>query len=144
MLKIRLSRGGAKKRPYYHIVIADSHSARDGKFIERVGSYNPLVAKDSPERLVLKTDRIKDWIGKGAQPTDRVARFLSTQEIVKWEPGSNPVKGQPGKKSQERSAERAQKETDRLAAEAAARASAAAAPVPEPEVSPAEEAAVEA
>ena len=132
MLKIRLSRGGAKKRPYYHIVIADSHSARDGKFIERVGSYNPLVAKDSSERLVLKTERIKEWIGKG-------------------EPGANPVKGKPGKKSQERAAERMQKETDRLAAEAAARASAAATPPepeiepePEPEPPPAENTAVEA
>ena len=141
MLKIRLSRGGAKKRPYYHIVVADSHAARDGKFIERVGSYNPLVAKDSPERLVIKTERVQEWLSKGAQPTDRVARFLSTQDIVKWEHGNNPNKGQPGKKAQERTAERAQRETDRAEAEAKAREEAAAAaaeaaanpPAPEPE-----------
>ncbi len=133
MLKIRLARGGAKKRPYYQIVIADSHSPRDGKFIERVGSYNPLVAKDSPERLVLKTERIQEWLGKGAQPTDRVARFLSTQGLAKWEHGNNPEKGKPGKKAEERSAERAQRETDRAEAEAQARAEAAAAPPPEPE-----------
>ncbi len=121
MLKIRLARGGAKKRPYYQIVIADSHSPRDGKFIERVGSYNPLVAKDSPERLVLKTERIQEWLGKGAQPTDRVARFLSTQGLAKWEHGNNPEKGKPGKKAEERAAERAQRETDRAEAEAQAR-----------------------
>ena len=124
MLKIRLSRGGAKKRPYYHIVVADSHAARDGKFIERVGSYNPLVAKDSPERLVIKTERVQEWLAKGAQPTDRVARFLSTQDIVKWEHGNNPEKGKPGKKAQERVAERTQRDADRAEAEAAARAEA--------------------
>jgi small subunit ribosomal protein S16 len=122
MLKIRLARGGAKKRPYYQIVVADSHSPRDGRFIERVGAYNPLVAKDSPERLVLKTERIQEWLGKGAQPTDRVARFLSTQGLAKWEHGDNPQKGKPGKKAEERAAERAQRETDRAEAEAAARA----------------------
>ena len=144
MLKIRLARGGAKKRPYYQIVIADSHSPRDGKFIERVGSYNPLVAKDSPERLVLKTERIQEWLGKGAQPTDRVARFLSTQGLAKWEHGNNPNKGKPGKKAEERSAERAQRDADRAEAEAQARAdaeAAAAAPAPEPE--PVEEPAAE-
>ena len=141
MLKIRLSRGGAKKRPYYQIVIADSHSPRDGKFIERVGAYNPLVAKDSPERLVLKTERIQEWLSKGAQPTDRVARFLSTQGLVKWEHGNNPNKGKPGKKAEERSAERTQRDADRAEAEAAARAeaaeaaaAAAAAPAEEPAV----------
>ena len=136
MLKIRLARGGAKKRPYYQIVVADSHSPRDGRFIERVGSYNPLVAKDSPERLVLKTERIQEWLGKGAQPTDRVARFLSTQGLAKWEHGNNPEKGKPGKKAEERAAERAQRETDRAEAEAKARAEAAAAPPPEPEAEP--------
>ena len=141
MLKIRLARGGAKKRPYYQIVIADSHSPRDGKFIERVGSYNPLVAKDSPERLVLKTERIQEWLGKGAQPTDRVARFLSTQGLAQWEHGNNPNKGKPGKKAEERSAERAQRETDRAEAEAQARAdAAAAAAAPAPEEPAAEEA----
>ena len=82
MLKIRLARGGAKKRPYYSIVVADSHSPRDGRFIEKVGSYNPLLKKDDPNRTVLKLERIQEWIGKGAQPTDRVARFLSQQGVV--------------------------------------------------------------
>ena len=90
MLKIRLARGGAKKRPYYSIVVADSHSPRDGRFIEKVGAYNPLLKKDDPNRVTLKVERIQEWIGKGAQPTDRVARFLSQQGLAKWEAGTNP------------------------------------------------------
>ncbi|WP_395944324.1 30S ribosomal protein S16 [Brevundimonas sp.] len=130
MLKIRLARGGAKKRPYYHIVIADSHSPRDGKFIEKVGSYNPMLPKDgATPRVALKVERIAEWLGKGAQPTDRVARFLSQDETlgakVKWTQSNNPNKAQPGKKAQERAAERAQREADRLEAEAAAKAEAA-------------------
>ncbi|MBD3836604.1 30S ribosomal protein S16 [Brevundimonas sp.] len=130
MLKIRLARGGAKKRPYYHIVIADSHSPRDGKFIEKVGSYNPMLPKDGETpRVALKVERIAEWLGKGAQPTDRVARFLSQDETlgqkVKWTQSNNPNKAQPGKKAQERAAERAQREADRLEAEAAAKAEAA-------------------
>jgi len=130
MLKIRLARAGAKKRPYYHIVIADSHAPRDGKFIERVGSYNPMLPKDSAQpRIVLKQERIAEWLTKGAQPTDRVARFLSQDEAlaakVKWTQGNNPKKAEPGKKAQERAAERAQREADRLEAEAAAKAEAA-------------------
>ena len=159
MLKIRLARGGAKKRPYYYIVVADSHSPRDGKFLERVGSYNPMLPKDGPTpRVTLKVERIAEWLGKGAQPTDRVARFLSQDETlgakVKWTQGNNPNKAQPGKKAQERAAERAQREADRAeaeaaakieAAEAAARAkeeaeAAAAAPAPAAEEAPAEEA----
>jgi small subunit ribosomal protein S16 len=132
MLKIRLARGGAKKRPYYSIVVADSHSARDGRFIEKVGTFNPLLAKDHPERFTLKIERIEDWLKKGAQPTDRVARFLSTQGLAKWQPSNNPQKGVPGKKAQERAAERAQRETDRAEALAAAQAQAAEAPVEEP------------
>src|SRR5678816_3443207 len=116
MLEIRLARGGAKKRPYYSIVVADSHSPRDGRFIEKVGSYNPLLKKDDPNRTVLKLERIQEWMGKGAQPTDRVARFLSQQGAMKWEHGNNPLKGQPGKKAQERVADRAQREEDRKAA----------------------------
>jgi small subunit ribosomal protein S16 len=139
MLKIRLARGGAKKRPYYSIVIADSHAARDGKFIEKVGTFNPLLAKDHPERFTLKLERVQEWLSKGAQPTDRVARFLSTQGLVKWEHGNNPTKGKPGKKAEERAAERAQREADR--AEAAAAAAAAPPPAEEPA---AEEAAAEA
>ena len=126
MLKIRLARGGAKKRPFYSIVVADSHSPRDGRFIEKVGTYNPLLKKDDPLRVVLKVERLQDWMGKGAQPTDRVARFLAKEGLATWEHGDNPTKGKPGKKSQERAGERAQREADRQAALAAA--------VPEPEV----------
>ena len=122
MLKIRLARGGAKKRPYYSIVVADSHSARDGRFIEKVGAYNPLLKKDDPNRVVLKLESIQAWIKKGAQPTDRVARFLSTQGVVKWEHGDNPNKGKPGKKAEERAAEKAQREADKAAALAEAAA----------------------
>jgi small subunit ribosomal protein S16 len=129
MLKIRLARGGAKKRPYYSIVVADSHSPRDGRFIEKVGSYNPLLKKDDPNRVVLKVERIQEWMAKGAQPTDRVARELGKIGVVKWEAGSNPNKGQPGQKAKERAAERAQRESDR----AAAAAEAAANPPPPPE-----------
>lgn len=118
MLKIRLARGGAKKRPYYSIVIADSHSPRDGRFIEKVGSYNPLLKKDDPNRVVLKVERIQEWMAKGAQPTDRVARELGKLDIVKWQAGNNPNKGKPGKKATERAEERAQKEADRAAAAA--------------------------
>lgn len=130
MLKIRLARGGAKKRPYYYIVVADSHAPRDGKFIERVGSYNPMLPKDSATpRVTLKQDRITEWLAKGAQPTDRVARFLSQDAVlgekVKWTQGNNPNKGAPGKKAQERAAERAQREADRAEAEAAAKVEAA-------------------
>lgn len=130
MLKIRLARGGAKKRPYYYIVVADSHSPRDGKFIERVGTYNPMLPRDGEQkRVTLKADRIAEWLGKGAQPTDRVARFLSQDETlagkVKWTQSNNPTKAQPGKKAQERAAERAQREADRAEAEAAAKVEAA-------------------
>jgi len=118
MLKIRLARGGAKKRPYYSIVVADSHSPRDGRFIEKVGSYNPLLKKDDPNRVVLKVERIQEWIAKGAQPTDRVARELGKVGVVKWEAGSNPNKGVPGAKAKERAEERAQREVDRAAAAA--------------------------
>ena len=118
MLKIRLARGGAKKRPYYSIVVADSHSPRDGRFIEKVGSYNPLLKKDDPNRVVLKVERIQEWMGKGAQPTDRVARELSLQGVVKSEHGNNPKKGLPGEKAKERVEERAQRAADREAAAA--------------------------
>ena len=130
MLKIRLARGGAKKRPYYSIVVADSHSPRDGRFIEKVGAYNPLLKKDDPNRITLKGERITEWLGKGAQPTDRVARFLSTQGLAKWEHGNNPTKGQPGTKAKERATERAEKEA--AAAAAAAEAAANPSPVEEP------------
>jgi small subunit ribosomal protein S16 len=137
MLKIRLARGGAKKRPYYSIVVADSHSPRDGRFIEKVGTYNPLLKKDDPQRVVLKVERLREWISKGAQPTDRVARFLAAEGLSQWAHGNNPTKGKPGKKAEERAAERAQREEDR---KAVAEAAAAAPPPEEPVV---EEPAVE-
>ncbi len=130
MLKIRLARGGAKKRPYYSIVVADSHSPRDGRFIEKVGSYNPLLKKDDPNRVVLNAERIQEWLSKGAQPTDRVARELGKIGVVKWEAGNNPNKGVPGAKAKERAEERVQKEADRAAA--AAEAAANPPPVEEP------------
>ena len=143
MLKIRLARGGAKKRPYYSIVVADSHSPRDGRFIEKVGSYNPLLKKDDPNRVVLKVERIQEWIGKGAQPTDRVARELGKLDLVKWEHGNNPNKGQPGTKAKERAEERTQREADRAAALEEAKNAPPPAPEPEPvvEEAPAAEAA---
>jgi small subunit ribosomal protein S16 len=134
MLKIRLARGGAKKRPYYSIVVADSHAARDGRFIEKVGAYNPLLKRDDPKRITLNSERIQQWIAKGAQPTDRVARFLSVEGLAKWEAGSNPKKGQPHAKAQERAQARAER------AELAAAQPAEEAPAEE---APAEEAAAE-
>jgi len=143
MLKIRLARGGAKKRPYYSIVVADSHSPRDGRFIEKVGSYNPLLKKDDPNRVVLKVERIQEWMAKGAQPTDRVARELSKQDLVKWQAGNNPHKGKPGAKAVERAEERSKREADRAAAIEDAKNNPPPAPEPEPvvEEAPAAEAA---
>ncbi len=102
-LKIRLTRGGAKKRPYYHIVIADSRSPRDGRFIERVGAYNPMVDKTHAERLVLKNERIEYWLKMGAQPSDRVARFLGDAGLMeKRKTADTPKKSAPKAKAQER------------------------------------------
>ena len=101
-LKIRMSRGGAKKRPYYRIVVADSRMPRDGRFIERVGIYNPLLQKDNTERLQLELDRIKHWLEKGAKPSDRVARFLDEAGMWKRKERNNPQKALPGAKAQER------------------------------------------
>ena len=143
MLKIRLARGGAKKRPYYSIVIADSHSPRDGRFIEKVGSYNPLLKKDDAQRLVLKGERISEWLAKGAQPTERVARFLGAQGLAKWEHGANPKKGAPHARAKERAGQRAEREAAHAAAVAEAAAQAALAPAPEPEPEPAVETAAE-
>src|SRR3954469_5797869 len=123
---IRLARGGSKKRPYYRIVVADSRNARDGRFIEKVGTYNPLLAKDSPERVKLDADRISHWLSVGAQPSDRVLRFLDAAGIRERAARNNPNKGEPGEKAKERVEERAKKAAD---AEAAA---AAPAPVEEP------------
>ncbi len=137
---IRLARGGSKKRPYYRLVVADSRNARDGRFIEKVGTYNPLLAKDSPERVKLDADRISHWLSVGAQPSDRVARFLDAAGIKERPARNNPNKAEPGEKAKERLEERAGKAA---AAEEAA-AAAAAAPAPEPEVVEEEAPAVEA
>jgi small subunit ribosomal protein S16 len=115
---IRLARGGAKKRPYYKIVVTDARNSRDGKFIERIGSYNPLLPKDSPERVKLDTDRARHWLSVGAKPSDRVHRFLDAAGILERTPRSNPNKGVPGDKAKERVEERAKREAE--AAEAAA------------------------
>jgi small subunit ribosomal protein S16 len=117
-VSIRLSRGGAKKRPYYRIVVADSRNARDGRFIEKVGTYNPLLAKDSPERVKLDTDRISHWLSVGAQPSDRVLRFLDAAGLRERPARNNPQKAEPGEKAKERLEQRAAKEAE--AAEAAA------------------------
>ncbi len=117
-LKIRLARGGSKKRPYYHVVLADARSPRDGRFLENLGSWNPMLAKDNEARVKLDADRIKHWLDQGAQPTDRVLRFLNEAGIAKREAKNNPEKAKPGKRAQERAAEKAQKVAD--AAEAAA------------------------
>ena len=134
MLKIRLARGGAKKRPYYSIVVADSHSPRDGRFIEKVGTYNPLLKKDDPQRVTLKVESITAWIAKGAQPTDRVARFLAKEGLTKWEHGNNPNKAKPGKKAEERAAERLKRDEDLKAAQAESAANPPPPPEPEPVV----------
>ena len=109
-LKIRLARGGAKKRPFYSIVIADARSPRDGRFIERVGTYNPMVEKDHPERLVLKTERLKHWLSVGASPTDRVERFLADADLIaKKTRTETPSKSAPKAKAQERAKQNAAK-----------------------------------
>ena len=138
-LSMRLSRGGSKKRPYYRIVIADARSPRDGKFIEKIGTYNPLLAKDSPERIKLDGDRAKHWLSVGAQPTDRVARFLDAIGVKERAARNNPNKGKPGEKAVERAEERAEKA--KAAEEAAAEAAAAPAPEPVAEEPAVEEAA---
>src|SRR3954447_19949446 len=101
-VKIRLARAGAKKRPYYHIVVANSASPRDGKFIEIIGAYNPMLAKTDEKRIKLNTEKVQDWLKKGAQPTDRVLRFLDAAGLMKREPRNKPTKAEPGKKRQER------------------------------------------
>lgn len=111
-LKIRLARGGAKKRPFYAIVIADSRSPRDGKFIEKVGTYNPQLPSDDPNRVLLKLDRVQEWLGKGALPTDRVARFLDKAGLKTRQARNNPAKAAPGKKMSERAAERASRSSE--------------------------------
>lgn len=132
-LKLRLARGGSKKRPYYHIVVADVRSPRDGRFIEQVGAWNPMLPKDGDKpRVTLNEERIKHWLSVGAQPTDRVLRFLDQADIAKRPERSNLKKGQPGKKAQERLEEQRMKEEEaKAAAEAEAEAPAQEAPVEE-------------
>lgn len=129
-LKIRLARAGSKKRPYYHIVVADVRSPRDGRFIEAVGAWNPLLPKDG-ERVKLDADRISHWMANGALPTDRVARFLDQAGIAKRPARSNPTKAQPGKKAQERAAALKKAQDDAAAAIAAATAAPAEEPAEE-------------
>ncbi len=117
-VSIRLSRGGAKKRPYYRIVVANSRSPRDGSFIEKIGTYNPLLGKDDEKRVVLDAERAKHWLSVGAQPTDRVARFFDAAGLKERAAKTNPKKGEPGEKAKERAEERAAKQA--AAAEAAA------------------------
>ena len=141
--KIRLARGGSKKRPYYRIVAADVRAPRDGRFIEKLGTYNPLLPKDSTERVTLNKERIQHWLDHGALPTDRVARFLDAEGMKKREARNNPNKAKPGKKAKERVVEKAQKEADAKDLAAAAEESKVAAEAPAEEAPAAEEAPVE-
>jgi small subunit ribosomal protein S16 len=129
-VSLRLSRGGAKKRPYYRIVVADTRSSRDGKYLEQIGTYNPLLAKDDPARVKIDEDRARYWIGVGAQPSDRVARFLDAAGVKERAARNNPNKGVPGDKAKERVEEKAAKAA--AAEEAAAEAAKAPPPVEEP------------
>ncbi len=130
-LKIRLARAGAKKRPYYRIVVADSRFPRDGRYIEKIGTYDPLLPKGSGDRVKLIEERVKHWLSHGAQPTDRVLRFLDAAGMRTRDARSNPSKGQPGKKRIEREEAKAAAAADK--AKAAAEAAAAPPPAPEPE-----------
>ena len=132
-MKIRLARGGSKKRPFYRIVAADSRMPRDGRFIEKLGTYNPLLPKDSEDRVKMNMERVQYWLGQGAQPTDRISRMLEAAGVVDKQERSNPIKGEPGAKAKERAEEKAEKAA---AAEEAANA-------PAEEEAPAEEAAAE-
>jgi small subunit ribosomal protein S16 len=140
-LKIRLTRAGTKKRPFYRVVVADSRSPRDGRFIEKVGTYDPMLAKDNAKRVTLDTDRINHWLGVGAQPTDRVLRFLDAAGLLKRAPRNNPNKALPGKKATERAEAKVAAEAKAAEAAAAPKEVPAEAPVEAPAEAPAEEAA---
>lgn len=148
-LKIRLARGGSKKRPFYRVVVADSRAPRDGRYIEKIGTYDPRLPKDSENRVQIDAEKAADWVKKGAKPTDRVARFLSQLEVegtkvYAWEHGNNPQKGEPGTKAKERLEEKAEKEAARKEAEEEAKKAAEEAKnAPAEEEAPAEEAAAE-
>ena len=137
---IRLSRGGAKKRPYYRIVVADSRSARDGKYLEQIGTYNPMLPKDSGERVKLNEDRARHWLSVGAKPSDRVHRFFDAAGILERAPRNNPKKGEPGEAAKERAEEKAAKEAEAAeAAKAAEEEAKAAAEAPAEETAAEEE-----
>ena len=129
-MKIRLARGGSKKRPFYRIVAADSRMPRDGRYVEKLGTYNPLLPKDSEERVKMDMERVQHWLSKGAQPTDRISRMLEAAGVLEKKERNNPNKGEPGQKAKDRAEEKAEKA--KAAEEAAA------------EEAPAEEAAAEA
>lgn len=141
-MKIRLARGGSKKRPHYSIVAADSRMPRDGRFIEKLGTYNPLLPKDSEERVKMNMERIQYWLGEGAQPTDRISRFLEAAGVAEKTERNNPNKAKPGEKAQNRAEEKAAAKAE---AEEAAKAPKEEAPAEEAaaEEAPAEEAAAE-
>ncbi len=116
-MKIRLARGGNKKRPFYRIVAADSRMPRDGRYIEKLGTYNPLLPKDSEERVKMDVERVQYWLGQGAQATDRVARMLEAAGVLTKKERSNPIKGKPGQKAVERAEEKAAKAAEAAEAE---------------------------
>jgi small subunit ribosomal protein S16 len=135
-LVIRMARAGTKKRPFYHIVIADSRSPRDGRFIERIGYFNPLLPKEKTERLKLDLDKVKEWMKKGAQPSDRVMRFLDAAGVAKRAPRKNPEKAVPRKERKAQAEEALKtKEAGAAAAKTAAAAKAAEAPAEAPAAS---------
>ncbi|WP_108787567.1 30S ribosomal protein S16 [Erythrobacter sp. Alg231-14] len=142
-ISLRLSRGGAKKRPYYRIVAADSRSPRDGKYLEQIGTYNPLLAKDDENRVKLIEDRVRYWLGVGAQPSDRVLRFLDAAGIMERAARNNPNKAKPGEKATERAEEKAEKAKEAEEAAKAAEEEAKAAAAAPAEEAPAEEPAAE-
>lgn len=151
-MKIRLARGGSKKRPFYRIVAADSRMPRDGRFIEKLGTYNPLLPKDSEDRVKMDLDRIKHWLGEGAQPTDRISRMLEAAGVLEKKTRSNPKKAEPGEKAKARAEEKAAKAAapaeeaapvEEAAVEEAAPAEAAPAEAAPAEEAPAEEAPAE-
>ena len=142
-MKIRLARGGSKKRPFYRIVAADSRMPRDGRFIEKLGTYNPLLPKDSEERVKMNLERVQYWMDQGAQPTDRISRFLEAAGVVEKKERNNPQKAEPGQKAKDRAEEKAEKA--KAAEDAAAEPVEEEAPAEEAvaEEAPAEEAAAE-
>jgi small subunit ribosomal protein S16 len=111
-MKIRLARGGSKKRPFYSIVATDSRNPRDGRFLEKLGTYNPLLAKDSEDRVKMDLDRVKHWLGQGAQPTDRIARMLEAAGVLEKKTRSNPKSAVPGKRMTELAAKKAARSTE--------------------------------